>query len=200
MSGVTSAVRPSECTGQCWKGTARGVLRTFWDFVQLSLTSRLSSSFISCTPTALWALLVFEPLLPLLFSLLVVFALQSVALRWGYLFTHSDYVNLCSPLSLALCTSVLFFSFWKFEWRILNETFSLETTAFIYCFSHRVYSRESWKMPLLYGYIYLCFIMYFICLLPKPSSLERFGFHSQTGNQDARSPEACDLLRGWKWP
>lgn len=66
---------------------------------------------------------VFEPLLPMLFSLLVVFALQSVPLRLGYLFTHYEYVNLCTPLSLTLCTSVLFY-FWKFEWKILNETFS----------------------------------------------------------------------------
>lgn len=64
---------------------------------------------MSCTPTALWGLLVFDPLPPMLFSLPVVFALQSVALRLDYLFTHYEYVNLCSPLRLTLCTSGLFF-------------------------------------------------------------------------------------------
>lgn len=161
-----------------------GALRTFWDFVQVSLTSRLSSSFMSCAPTALWGLLLFEPLLPMLFSLLCP---AECGIKVGLLFTHYEYVNIFSPLSLTLCTSVLFF-FWKLEWKILNESFSLETTAFIYWFSHKAYSHESWKMPLLYGYICQCLIMYtctFICLLSKPSSLlsvemERFGFHSQT--------------------
>lgn len=59
---------------------------------------------MSCTLTVLWGLLVFEPLHPMLFSLHVVFALQSVALRLGYLLTQSEYVN----LRPTLCTSALF--------------------------------------------------------------------------------------------
>lgn len=72
--GVTSPVRPSAQVSIVLRGfTGRaqpGALRTFGDFVQLSLTSRLSTSFMLCTPTALWGLLLFEPLLPMLFSLL----------------------------------------------------------------------------------------------------------------------------------
>lgn len=123
---------------------------------------------MSHTPTALWGLLLFEPLLPVLFPLLCP---AECGIKVRLLFTHYQYVNLCSLLSLTLCTSVLF-SFCKFEGKILNESFSLETTAFIYWFSHRAYSHESWKMPLLYGNICLCLIMCtctFICLLSSPA-------------------------------
>lgn len=69
-----------------------------------------------------------------------------------------DPVWICKSSSNPLHFSPFFF--WRFEWKILNESFSIETTAFISWFSHRAYSHESWKKPLFYGYICLCFTMY----------------------------------------
>jgi len=55
----------------------------------------------------------------------------------------------------------------------LSESFSLETTAFIYLFLRKAERHERWKLPLLYGYICLYFKMYTctFCTLSNPSHL-----------------------------
>lgn len=98
--------------GRAWPG----ILRTFWIFFQSWLTSKSEKLVFLCVRTALWGsgILTFS----FLFSLLLtVFVPLNVALGIGYLFIWWEYVNLCSPLSLTLCTLAPFFFCWNFEWR-----------------------------------------------------------------------------------
>ena len=122
VSGDTSSARlrlHRSMLHSFWASAGRawpGILRTFWVFLQLWLTSKSEKLIFLCVRTALWGFWYFNLSLSFLSSSYCLCPVEC-GIRIGYLFIWWEYVNLCSPLSLTLCTLAPFFFCWNFEWR-----------------------------------------------------------------------------------
>lgn len=95
----------------CWKGKARH----FKDILRLFICAWLPEWEARLRRVRFGVFWYFN--LSLLRSLLlVVLPCWVLAIGLGYLFIQSEYVNLCSPLSLNLCSLAPSFC-WDFEWK-----------------------------------------------------------------------------------